>query len=510
MADQDGVQVRSAEVHVGDGRIALSPFLHGALTEHFGYGIYGGIWDPGRDVPRADVQAAVRSLGITMFRYPGGCFADWYHWRDGVGPRADRPVHDRTYWTEFSVPDPSADPGLGRIIGPVETNAFGTDEFLRYCLDCDAEPMLVANFGSGDAQEAADWVRYTNRSGSAPRPVQWWSVGNEVFGPWEIGHCSGAEYGKKLVEFSEAMRAADPAIRIVAVGEAATPGSTFTAEVLREAGDVVDAISAHFYFPGPWIGRELRDDEADFLQMATGADELGGVLDQTLEDIDGVMGTDRAFPLALDEWNLWATWQDLVGTTNRLADAPLFAGFLNRMFERADRIQFAMVSHLVNCMAPIQTRGDRMFVTVGYLVQWLYRHEARAHAVPVTVNSALMAVPAFSGLSELAQKAILADGHGNARDARELDVSATADDSGVTVFLSNRRLDESLSVDVSGLPSAATARLRWLHAASPWSRNDEDHPDAVGFRDLMHTTSAAGAVTVVVPPHTVAALAVSR
>jgi alpha-N-arabinofuranosidase len=442
-----------------------------------------------------------------MLRYPGGCFADWYHWRDGVGPRAQRPVHDRTYWTNFDAP--TAPPGLGQIFGPPETNAFGTDEFLQYCIDCDAEPMLVANFGSADPAEAADWVRYCNVSGSAPRPVRWWSVGNEIFGPWEIGHCSGTEYGKRLVEFSQAMRDVDPDIRIVGVGEAARPGSTWNLDVLTEAADVVDALSVHFYFPGPWIGRELRDTEADFLQIATGADELGAVLDESLAEVDSVVST-RALPLALDEWNLWATWEDLVTTTNRLGDAPLFAGFLNRMLERADRIQFAMVSHLVNCMGPIQTRNDRMFVTVGYLVQWLYRHEARANAVPVDARCDLMAVPAFADLTDVAAKTILAEGHGNARQSSELDCSATADERGVTVFLVNRRLDDSLAVTVTGLPPDADARLRWLHASSPWSRPDEDHPDRVGFREASVTTDRAGSATVEIPPHTVAALAVQR
>jgi alpha-N-arabinofuranosidase len=497
--------MRSAEVEIQANDIApISPYVHAALTEHFGTGIYGGIWDAERHAPRADVQAAVRGLGITMLRYPGGCFADWYHWRDGVGPRDQRPVHDRTYWTDFDAP--GAAPGLGRVFGPVETNRFGTDEFLRYCLDVDAEPMLVANFGSGDPQEAADWVRYCNVSGKAPRPVRWWSVGNEVFGPWEIGHCSGSEYGKRLVAFSDAKRAVDPTIRIVGVGEAATAGSTWNADVLAEAADSVDALSAHFYFPGPWIGRELRDDEADFLQVATGGDELGTVLDATLAELDAA-APGRQLPLALDEWNLWGTWNDLVQTTNRLADAPLFAGFLNRILERADRVEFAMVSHLVNCMAPIQTRGERMFVTVGYLAQWMYRHEARRNAVPVTCASSLMSVPAFADLSDVARKAILVEGHGDARLSPELDCSATADSTGVTVFLANRLLADSLAVRVAGLPASASGRLRWLAADSPWSRNDEDHPDRVGFRQRVVETDRSGLAIVEIPPHTVAALA---
>jgi alpha-L-arabinofuranosidase len=497
--------MRSAEVEVLPREGArVSPYVHGALVEHLGKCVYDGIWDTGRGLPRADVQAAVRALGTTMFRYPGGCFADWYHWRDGIGPRAERPVHDTQFWTAFAAP--GADPGLGRLLGPPETNAFGTDEFLQYCLDTDAEPMLVANFGSGDPQEAADWVRYCNVDRKAPRPVHWWSVGNEVFGPWEIGHCSGEEYGKKLVEFAEAMKAVDPTIKIVGVGEMATPGSTWNADVLAHAGGVVDAVSAHFYFPGPGLGRPMRDDENDFLQVATAGEELGRDLDDTLAELDAAVGPARALPLSLDEWNLWDRFDDLLHTSDRLADSLLYAGFLNRIYDRADRVTFAMFSQLVNCIGAIQTDGDRMFVTTAYLVQRLYRHTARASTAPVRLSTEQLRVPELTDLSEQARAFPFAQSHGVARTANALDACATRDPSGVTVFLGNRRLDSPVQVTLSGLPAGAPARLRWLHAESPWSRNTVDHPDAVRVRQLTTTTSPSGVVTVEVPPHTVAAL----
>jgi hypothetical protein len=121
-----------------------------------------------------------------------------------------------------------------------------------------------------------------------------------------------------------------------------------------------------------------------------------------------------------------------------------------------------------------------------------------------------MTVPAFADLSDLAKKAILVEGHGDARLSPELDCSATSDAAGVTVFLSNRLLSEPLTVAVAGLPAAATGRLRWLSADSPWSRNDEGRPDAVGFRQCAVETNRAGVATVEIPPHTVAALAVDR
>jgi alpha-N-arabinofuranosidase len=498
--------MRTADVVVHANELTpLSPYVHGQLVEHLGKCVYDGIWDLERQVPRADVQAALRALGGYIYRYPGGGFADWYHWRDGVGPREERPVHDTQFWSGFS--SPGTDPGLGRLLGPVETNSFGTDEFLQYCLDIDAEPMLVANFGSGTPEEAADWVRYCNVDRRSPRPVRWWSVGNEIFGHWEIGHCSGTEYGKRVVEFVEAMRAVDPTILVVGVGEASN-GKTWNADVLEQAPDAFDAMSAHFYFPGPSIGRRLRDTEGDFLQVATGADELGPILDSTLAELDAALGPDRKMPLALDEWGLWSHFDDLVHQTDRLADAPIYAGFLNQVYRRADRVTIAMYAQPVNVIGAVQTSGDRMFVTTGYLVQWLYRHASRANAVPVTTRSDTVQVAAFEDLDNAAETAFAAAGLAKPREAAVLDCTATSDESGVTVFLATRTLHDPLQVTVSGLPPQATGRLRWLAAESPWSRNDADHPDAVSFRQREVTTDADGVAVVEVPPHTVAALEV--
>ena len=487
---------------------AVSPYVFGALTEHFGYGLYGGIWDASRATPRADVLGAVRALGTTMFRYPGGCFSDWYHWRDGVGPRDRRPTHERQYWTDFRFGD-AFTPEMARRFGPVETNAFGTDEFLQYCLDADAEPMLVANFGTGTPEEAAAWVAYCNRDRAAPRPVRWWSVGNETYGWWELGHCSATEYGRRYVEYAEAMKAVDPDLKLVAVGHTqrpGQPGSGWNADVLREASAHVDALSVHWYFPGPFMGRDLRDDEPDYLQVATAPDELGAALDATMAEIDAV--TDRPVPLSLDEWNIWGVWEDLLTTNRRLCDAVFFAGVYNRILERADRVQLAMVSHLVNCMAPIQTRGDRHFVTSAYLTQTLYQRALRANAVDVEVGCGQLKVPAFSDTRPL--EFSHADAPVNEpRVADVLDASASRDTGGTTVFLANRGLSAPLSVTVAGLQPGDSGRFRFIAGPGPWARNDEDNPTTLGFRDEPVTVAENGRCDVVVPPHTVGALVVA-
>jgi alpha-N-arabinofuranosidase len=489
-----------AAVHVDTATTTpVSPFVFGALTEHFGRGLYGGLWSTEHDAPRADVQNAVRAMGTTMFRYPGGCFADWYHWRDGVGPKQSRPTHDRQFWTDFRMGD-GFPAEMAREFGPVETNTVGTDEFLQYCVDTEVEPMLVANFGSGTPEEAADWVRHCNR-GAAPRPVRWWSVGNETYGDWEIGHCSAGEYADRYVDFSRAMRAVDPSIRIVAVGcgglgpEGGDTGWNRT--VLSRAGEDVDALSVHFYFPGPVLGRALRDDQADYLQVATGADELGAMLDAVIADADSA-GLPRAVPISLDEWNLWADWRDLLTTNHRLADAVFFAGCYNRILERADRVTMAMISHQVNCMAPIQTRCERSFGTSAFLVGMMYRRAARASVAGVRVECDTLVAPAFDGVDSdsVAMTA--------ARTALSLDATATHDAGGTAVFLANRRPDGAITVTITGLPPNASGRLRHLTSEDhdPFARNDEDTPDALRFRDVAVTVGGDGRATVELPPHT--------
>ncbi|HET7571208.1 MAG TPA: alpha-L-arabinofuranosidase C-terminal domain-containing protein [Gaiellaceae bacterium] len=508
----DRVTVRLADRPLAD----VSPYLFSALTEHFGRGIYGGIWDQERDVARADVRAAVQAHGYTMFRYPGGCFSDWYHWRDGVGPKAERPTHPTQFWTALDLGDFPPTPlgerlgeNAGAAFGPPETNAFGTDEFLQYCLDTGVEPLLVANFGTGDPEEAAAWVRYTNVERSSPRPVRHWGIGNEVYGSWELGSCSAEEYATRFREFSRAMRAVDPDIELVAVGLVGTAAEAdeWNRTVVEIAGDDIDALSLHWYFPGPWIGRPLRDDEGDHLQLAAAPDALGRMIDSVTRCVDAAAGPGRKISIALDEWSIWATIDDWLEANARLADGVFFAGCYNRMIERADRVSMAMISHLVNCMGPIQTRGDRHFVTASYLIGSLYRHAFRREAVPVELECDTFAVPDFADTPTAdPHVAVFAEGEVSSGLARVADASATRDEHGATVFLCNRVLDRALEFEVSGLPAGSRARFRYLGGPDPFAANDVDHPDTLGFRELPVEVTSAGTCTLSIPPATAGAL----
>ena len=411
-------KLTDVELRLGaPGGSSVAPGLFGGFVEHFGTGLYGGIWDLEGGQPRADVMAAVKTMGVRMLRYPGGCFSDWYHWRDGVGDPAQRPRYERTYWTGLEIPGLDIPRDLAERFGPPEPNAFGTDELLRYCVEVGAEPLLAVNFGTGTPEEAAEWVAYTNRRAGSPRAVQWWGIGNEIYGDWELGHCPADEYGRRFREFAAAMRAVDPEIKLMAVGSADRgrnhPG--WNEDVLRTAGEDADLLSLHFYFPGAALGRQLADTPAEVHQLLVGSRLLAQTLDHAIAEVDAVR---PGLPVALDEWGLWSEWEDLLHRNHRLCESIFFGGCFNRLIERAGRVRFAMISHLVNCMATIQTSGPRMHVTAGNLTFQLYSEHARGFAVPVEVDAPSVGVPPFAEFVASGNQAL----GGTAGPAREVQV----------------------------------------------------------------------------------------
>ena len=201
-------QAEIARIHIDTRRVIspISPLLFSGFAEHMGRCIYEGIYDPSsphadENGLRRDVLAALRELNFRSMRYPGGNFLSGYHWEDGIGPKAQRPHRRDLAWQS------------------IEINQFGTDEFLHFCREIGTEPMLGVNMGTGSIQDAANLVEYCNApSGSQyadlratngnPEPygVKYWCLGNEMDGPWQIGHLNAIDYGKKAREAAKMMR----------------------------------------------------------------------------------------------------------------------------------------------------------------------------------------------------------------------------------------------------------------------------------------------------------------
>jgi alpha-N-arabinofuranosidase len=207
----------------------ISPLLFGGFAEHMGRCIYEGIYDPASPHAdarglRTDVIAALREQACTVIRYPGGNFLSGYHWLDGVGPKEQRPRRRELAWQSL------------------ETNQFGTNEFMEFCAAIDAAPMLAVNMGTGDIQSAANLVDYCKHPGGTywsdlrashgyptPHNVRYWCVGNEMDGPWQIGHLDAVAYGNKALEAAKMMKWLDPTIKPCcaarpATGDAHLPG----------------------------------------------------------------------------------------------------------------------------------------------------------------------------------------------------------------------------------------------------------------------------------------------
>ncbi len=500
--------MRKASVRIRADRVRgrISPRIYGQFIEHMGRCIYGGIFEPGSPLAdargfRRDVLEAMRPLRIPLLRYPGGCFSDEYHWRDGIGPPKARPRYEEQYWTRalrgVNRPD------LAPLIGPPETNAFGTDEYLTLCAELGCEAYLNANHGTGTPQEAAEWVAYCNRRPESPARAAVVGVGNEVFGFWETGHCSGEEYGRHFLEYAEAIRKVDPEVKLLATGAPHVyPG--FTESLLRAAGPTMDYVSVHAFHPLVPGMRPLRDDEADYWSVVAGPYALIRNVDDVLADIDGAFGPDSPVRVSFDEWNLWCAWDDCYATNYDLRAGLMFAGTFHRIHERAPRLEIAMVAQLVNLLGLIQTNESGMFPTAGYLVNRLYVEETRALALECEVESETFDTPVWTDVPEGLRASMGEDLTG----IPYLDASATASEDGheLALFLVNRYLDQPLEVNVTfeGIEPPANGKLRQLAADSPFERNDFSRADRLRIRE--RPVGPFGRLEL--PPHSVSALVI--
>lgn len=342
--------------------------LFGSFVEHMGRAIYGGIYEPGHptadaDGWRRDVLELVRELGVTIVRYPGGNFVSGYDWEDGVGPRDSRPTRLDLAWRS------------------IEPNLVGTDEFIAWARLAGAEPMLAVNLGTRGADAARDLVEYCNaptgttvadrraaNGHPAPYGVRTWCLGNEMDGPWQIGHTSAAGYGALAAEAGTAMRRVDPSIELVVAGSSSSRMPTFGAweeTVLDLAWDVADHVSLHAYYDPadyPSVDAYL----ACSLELDRAIERVGAIVDA----VAGRHGGRRRPTLSLDEWNVWRLAEHqarldpdapfrhapaLAEDEHDVADALVVGCLLITLLRHADRVRIACLAQLVNVIPAIRT-----------------------------------------------------------------------------------------------------------------------------------------------------------
>ncbi|WP_422074288.1 alpha-N-arabinofuranosidase [Tranquillimonas rosea] len=462
-----------------DFRIArIDDRLYGAFIEHMGRAIYSGIYEPGHPQAdaagfRQDVMRFVRDLAVPAIRYPGGNFVSAYDWKDGIGPQAERPVRLDLAWRSK------------------ETNQVGINEFAAWAEAAEIEMMLAVNLGTGTLQDAREFLEYVNHPGGtawsdlrrahgfeAPYGVKMWCLGNEMDGPWQIGHREAKDYGRVANETSKALKAYDPAIETIVCGSSHDEMPTYPdweREVLEECYEKVDYISLHKYF-----GNNSRDTLNYFGKIEqTGRyiQTIGGV-------IDFVKAKKRAtndVHICFDEWNVWYhqraddkarvkewDWPEapaLLEETYNFEDALFVGGLLNEFIRCSDRVRIACIAQLVNVIAPI--RAERGGPAWRQTIYWPYQMASlygRGNALGVSVDA-----PTYN--------CRVAD------DVSYLDIAATLDtaEEVLTLFVLNRHPTEAAELD-TGLTGFAAERIvfhRVLEGHDLRATNSAEQPDRI-------------------------------
>ena len=455
----------------------VDPRLYGSFIEHLGRAVYGGIYEPGHptadaDGFREDVIAKVRELGVPVVRYPGGNFVSAFDWEDSVGPRASRPRRLDLAW------------------GTTETNEVGLHEFARWARKAGAEVMYAVNLGTRGVDAARSVVEYANHPGGSlwsdrrirngakePFGIKLWCLGNEMDGPWQLGHKTAREYGRLANEAAVAMKRVDPSIELVACGSSGHDMPTFGSweyETLDECYDNVDYVSLHRYYGNP------TGDTPSFLASAL---DLDGFIREVVATCDAVAGrrhAKRRLNLSFDEWNVWyhSNRQDeevlkakkwgralpLLEDVYNFEDALLVGTILTTFLKNADRVKIACLAQLVNVIAPIMTRtgggcwAQTIFHPMLHASRW-----GRGTSLRPLVDSPVYECRAYGAVPLVEAAATLGD------------------DGALTLFAVNRGLadDIALRLDLRAFGPLRPAERLVLHHDDVKAANTEANPDEV-------------------------------
>ena len=474
----------------------ISRHVYGHFAEHLGHCIYDGFW-VGTDSPipntrgiRSDIVKALRDIRIPDLRWPGGCFADDYHWKDGVGPRSKRPSMVNAHWG-----------------GVTEDNSFGTHEFMDLVEQLDCEPYICGNVGSGTVREMSEWVQYLTSGVSSPMSdwrrengrsepwrVKYWGVGNET---WGCGGNMRVEYYADVYRrYATYLRdQPDNKLYKIAVG-ANTADYHWTDVMMREAAAQMDGLSLHYYtVTGTWQNKGSATEFVPAEWFTTMKKAL--YLDELITRHSTIMDAydpDKRVGLIVDEWG---TWHDVEPGTNpgflyqqnTLRDALVAGLSLNILNNHADRVHMANIAQTVNVLqAMILTDGEKMVLTPTYHVFEMYKGHQDAKLVPLTVSSSHYehdgeSIPAVSASGSVNSKGEVLLTICNLHPSEQIDVSCQ---------LRGRGL------------SSATGRV--LTDQSMNAHNTYDSPDALRPKRFEDFRLDGTQLSVSMPPKSVVAI----
>jgi len=342
--------------------------IYGSFIEHLGRAVYGGIYEPGH--PQADEQGfrkdvidLVKELQVPIVRYPGGNMVSAYNWEDGVGPKEDRPRRLELAWRT------------------IETNEVGFNEFADWAKKVNSDVMMAVNLGTRGIDAARNLLEYSNHPGGtywsdlrkshgyeAPHNIKTWCLGNEMDGPWQVGHKTAHEYGRIAKETAKAMKLVDPTIELVACGSSNTGMPTFPeyeATTLDHAYEEVDYISLHQYYGN------ASNDPANYLAKNMDMDHFIKTVISTCDYIKAKHRSKKTINLSFDEWNVWYHSKESdkqiepwtiappqLEDQYNFEDALLVGSMLITFLQHADRVKMACLAQLVNVIAPIMTENN--------------------------------------------------------------------------------------------------------------------------------------------------------
>lgn len=422
----------------------IDPRIYGSFIEHLGRAVYGGIYEPGHPAAdaqgfRTDVIDLVKGAQVPVVRYPGGNFVSGFDWEDSIGPVSERPKRLDLAW--FTT----------------ETNEVGLHEFCDWCEKAQTEPMYSVNLGTRDADAARSIVEYANHPGGTrlsdlrrkngkddPLGIKLWCLGNEMDGPWQMGHKTAYEYGRIANEAGKMMKWVDPTIELVACGSSSSQMPTFgdwEYTMLTECYDAIDYVSLHRYYGNP------TNDTPGFLARTMDMDDFIRTVVSLCDSVKGKKRSKKTVHLSFDEWNVWyhSNAQDkqiydskrwgsalpLLEDIYNFEDALLTGSMLITLLRNADRVKIACLAQLVNVIAPIMTRtGGGVWAQPNYYPYMQVSKYGRGTSLRAVVESPTYDCADYENVPLI-------------------DATATMDDDGiVNVFCVNRDMAEDFALDI--------------------------------------------------------------
>lgn len=484
-------------IHGDQGKQIIPKEIYGQFAEHLGTCIYGGLW-VGEDSKisnikgyRTDVFNALKELQIPVLRWPGGCFADEYHWMDGIGPKEQRPKMVNNNWG-----------------GTIEDNSFGTHEFLNLCEMLGCEPYISGNVGSGTVEELAKWVEYMTSEGDSPMArlrrqngrdkawkVKYLGVGNES---WGCGGSMRPEYYSDLYRrYSTYCRNYDGNQLFKIASGASDYDYNWTRVLMNQVGGRMNGLSLHYYTVAGWSGSKgsaTKFDNEDYYWTLGKCREIEDVLKRHIAIMDG-FDPQKNIALILDEWGTW--WDEEPGTIrghlyqqNTLRDAFVASLSFDIFHKYTERLKMANIAQIVNVLqSMILTKDDKMVLTPTYYVFKMYKVHQNATFLPLEVNCEVIDV----------------------RDHRKLPlVSATASrdkDGKVHISLSNVDLkkEQEINIHLSNI-SAGQVQGEILTSANIADYNSFEQPDVVKPAPFKDAKISKGMLKVTLPPKSIVTL----